>query len=337
MSLVSADTIRLAMKRTAPAWSPPLTANHWLIAALTGEGVAFAPTTTTSQRLDPSGQVRDSILTGGTTTGPVNFEVSRNPWFDEMLEAVIAGAWGGGTWSGAPNADTDRCVPAQALHMYVLEKRFKMPDDSYSYHRYSDCAVQQMAITITPGEPITGNVTIAGGPLETPIPTAELGGQTYVDPGDEPVMTAPLVTELTVDTGTVSAKCFGTFSVTINNNTRGIQCIGTLGEREKVLGRVEVTLAGTVYYASNELLEKLKTQDAFPVTLTITDSSGGSFTFDFPRCKLTQANVVAGGTGQDVVVDMSMQALYDSTATQSLAIVRSAPALPAPLTLKKAA
>jgi hypothetical protein len=318
--LVSADILRLAFLRTEPPAAP---VDQALLARLTGESIAMAPTVTNSNELDPSGQVRDSILTGASTSGGVNFEASRNPWLDEMLAAAACGAWGVGEYDGAAVA-ADQLVPSALLSLYTIEKAWTMPDDSESFHRFLNCAVAGLSLAITPGEPITGAVTISGGPMVDPIPVVPMPGVTYLDPGDHPVMTAPLVTELSVDLGTVSTRCFGTFNLNLINNVRGVQCIGTLGEREKVLGRIEVTLAGTVYFASNDMLQHLLDQDTFPVTLRITDSNGEFYAFEFPRVKVTAAPVVAGGTGQDVVVDLAMQALYDSTKGSTFLIERSA-------------
>ena len=320
--LVSADTIKLSFLRTTP---PPDVANQALLARITGESIAMAPTVTNSNELDPSGQVKDSILTGAATAGSVNFEASRNPWLDEMLAAACAGKWGVGNVGTPPVPVTaDQLIPTAQLNLYTIEKDWTMPDASHSFHRFMQCAVSGISLAITPGEPITGAVAIAGGPMQDPIEIIPVPGLTYLSAGDNPVMTAPLVDQLDVDLGSVMTRCFGTFNVAINNNVRGVQCIGTLGEREKVLGRVEVTLSGTVYFASNDMLQHLLDQDTFHVELRITDSEGNFYEFAFPRCKVTAAPVVAGGTGQDVVVDLAMQALYDETQGASFIVERGA-------------
>jgi len=316
--LVSADTVRLAFLRTTP---PPTIANQALLARITGETITMAPTTVVSGELDPSMQVRDSIVTGAATTGAVNYEASRNPWLDEMLSAAVYSEWGVGSYNTIP-LTADQLIAAKELKLYTIEKDWTMVDSTHSYHRFLESAIAGLTLAITPGQPITGSVNISGGPMEDPISTAPISGITYLDPGSNPVMTAPLVTELTVDMGTVSTRCFGTFNVAINNNVRGIQCIGELGQREKVIGRIETTLAGNIYFASNDMLQHLLDQDTFPVTLKITDSLANFYEFEFPRCKVTGAPVHAGGTGQDVVVALAMQALYDSVKGSSMLITR---------------
>src|SRR5262245_27549519 len=135
--LVSADILRLSFLRTSP---PPAVANQALLARITGESISMAPTVTNSNELDPSGQVRDSILTGAATSGSVNFEASRNPWLDEMLAAASASAWGTGEYD-AVAVTPDQLIPDQLLSIYTIEKGWKMPDASDSFHRYLQCAV----------------------------------------------------------------------------------------------------------------------------------------------------------------------------------------------------
>lgn len=312
---ISADTVRLAMVRetgtppTIPA-TPSL-----LVARLTSESLAFAPTTTTSNELDPSGNIRDSILTGGASTGDVAFEVSDNAWFEEMLAAVFGKDW-------AVNV----LVPDTNLFLYLVEKMF--PDvplpASDSFHRFSESAFVSAAITITPGSPITGTATVNGGPLT--LGTAPIAGAIYPDPGTEPVL-VPSDAVVTIG-GIASTACFGTLTLTFDNGTRGIQCIGTLGEKEKVRGRFNATISGQLYYATDDIVHALIDQTEMPVTVTLKDAADATeYEFVYPRCKITAAPVTAGGTGTDVVIDFTIQALYDTTATHTVQVTRSAVAL----------
>src|SRR5262245_20704217 len=231
---VPADTLRLAFG--AEAGTPPTlpTPPTWQLARITTESIALAAQTQPSAEPDPSGQVRDSILTGANTAGDVNFEVSNNPWLEEMLSALLRNNWGTGSFDATP-LTPDELIVGALLKTYTIEKRWTMPGNVYNYHRFRNCAVATGAITIAPGAPISGTLHVIGGPLDDPD-DAEIAGSIYTSAGSEPVMTAPLVTELTIDAGTVLARCLSQFVISINSNVRGIQCIGTLGEREKVLG-----------------------------------------------------------------------------------------------------
>lgn len=319
---VPADLLRLAFGKEAGV--PPVlpAAPVFRLARITSESIALTPQTQNSAELDPSGQVRDSILTGATTAGDVNFEVSNNPWLEEMFAAVLRSAWGVGNYN-AVALTPDELIVGQLLLFYTIEKRWTMAGGVFDYHRFRNSAIASLALTIAPGNPISGSLSVSGGTMDDPD-AAEIVGATYQSAGDEPVMTAPLVTELTIDAGTVSARCLSEFVINFNSNVRGIQCIGTLGEREKVLGRLEATMTGNVYFASDDLLQHLLDQDEFPVAVKITDSVGAFYEFEFPRCKVTAAPVTAGGgTGSDVAVALAMTALFDEAKGSTVRIKRS--------------
>lgn len=319
----AADSLQLAFgKEVGNPPALPATPNLQL-ARITSETIALAAQTQNSAELDPSGQVKDSILTGATTGGDVNFEASNNPWLEEMLASVCRNEWGVGMYD-AVALTPDQLIVGGQLDFYTIEKRWAMAGGAFSYHRFRSNAIAAMSIAIAPGNPINGSVSISGGAMDDPD-AAAIPGAVYVSAGDNPIMTAPLVTELTIDAGTVTARCLSEFVMNFNSNVRGIQCIGTLGEREKVLGRMEVAMSGTVYFASDDLLQHLLDQDTFPVTVTITDSEGASYTFEFPRCKVTAAPVTAGGgTNSDVTVGLAMTALYDEAKGSTVLITRSA-------------
>lgn len=322
--MTTADTTRLAIAKLTGT-PPALPATPaWQLARFTGESVNFTPTTVNSSELDPSGQVRDSILTGGSTAGAVNFEVSRNPFLEDLLAAVFRNDWGVGTEGEPPVAiGADELIPGTSLSSWAIEKRFQVGDApaSYTFHRFMPSGVDTLEITIAPGDPISGNANFNGGVQS--LDTAEVAGATYDDSGDNPVMTAPLVTELSIDTGTVSTRCLSAFGMTFNSNLRAVECIGTLGPRELLLGVFSAELSGTVYYTDDTIIQKFIDQTPFPVIVKITDSEGNAYEFEFPRCKAASAPVNAGGTGQDVVIDLTMAATYDTTKGYTVKVTRS--------------
>lgn len=311
MTVISADTARLAIVRETG--NPPNTPATpvFIVARMTGEGVAYAPTTAVSAELDPSGQVRDSIVTGGETTGDINFEASTNDFFDTALAAVF-----GNTWA------SDVLVPNTQLQLFTLEKTFQdVPvAGSKSYHRFPHTAFAGINLDITPGSPISGSASVSGGVLT--LGTAIIPGATYPDPGTDDVLSPTNVTIAMDAWGATS--CFGTLSMAFSDGVRGIQCIGTLGTKEQVRGRFECQITAEAYYSNDAPLQALLDQDAFPVTVTLSDAADVMmYEFKFPRCKLTAAPVVAGGTDTDVVAALSIQALYDSVLGYTCQVTRA--------------
>src|SRR5580765_7080659 len=162
MAVYSADVFRLGVVALTAAGALP--ANPvWEVARITGESINFVPNTTTSNELDPSGQVRDSILTGAQTTGNIEMEVSRNNFLELVMAAVFRNDWGvGNKGSGtlpvtpAPVA-AGELIPAKALKQYVLEKTFFKPTGSTledAYHTFVPTVFDSLSISIAPNAPI---------------------------------------------------------------------------------------------------------------------------------------------------------------------------------------
>lgn len=313
MPVTSADLARLAhVQMTGAPPAVPATPTM-TVARMTGESLSFQPSVTTSNELDPSGQLRDSILTGGQSTGSVEMELSRNNYFEEVLQAVFRNSWatgsqGDGTLPYTPGAvGANELIVGSTLKLFMVEKTFQAPDGPL-YHRFDVSAYDSLSISVAPNAPITASASISGGTLD--LDSAIIVGATYPDPGTYPVFTAPEVSEISVD-GVPTTLCFSSFTMNFNSNVRGIECIGTLGFREQALGRFEATIEGTAYFVSNDLLQDLIDQNELPLSIVLEDGAGNGYTFFFPRCKITANAVNAAGTGQDVVANLSFQALFD--------------------------
>lgn len=327
MPVVSSDVFRLAqVKLTGSPPSVPASPT-FKVARLSSESLNFQPSTATSSELDPSGQVRDSVLTGARSTGAVELVLARHTFFEEALEAVFRNAFATGTkgdGSGPPPVTSavgaDELIPGDTLSLFMVEKRFRDPSGTYLYHRFDDSAIASMSIAVSPGAEVSASVSYSGGELT--MADTIISGATYTDPGVRPVFTAPEVTEITL--GGISATlCFQSLNLEFNSNVRGIECIGTLGFREQVLGRFEASITGAAYFVDNSLLQYLVDQTEFAVTVELADSQGNKYAFDYPRCKMTAGNANAGGTGQDVVQNVTIQALYDPTRLYTCIVTRT--------------
>ena len=313
MPVISADIFQLGAVKLVAGAVPSNPALQ--LARVTGESIVFTPSTTISAELDPSGQVKDSILTGAASTGSIDGELSRHPLFDLFLEAVMRSTFGAATpqegdgvlpTPGFSTPTANELLVGSTLPLFMLEKRFRdAAGTGYLYHRFDKTAITTLSLSVSANEPITYSFGVSGGVMT--LGTAILTGETYVSAGSRPVFTAPEVTELLIDG---VPYCFSSFTIDLNANVRGIDCIGTLGFREQVLGRFEASISGTAYFQSNDILQDLIDQTRFSVTTTLTDGVGNSYKFDFPVCKFTAVPVNASGTNTDVVANLSITPIY---------------------------
>lgn len=327
MATTPADLTRLAFGRLNDSLLLPATP-AMMVARMSSETLAFAPTVVESPELDPSGQLRDSILVGSGSTGNVEFPLVRSDWFHAMLAAVFRSDWGEGMVSdetapgvfSAPRAVlADELIPGREVHMFDVEKLFATPD-APSYHVFRRNAVGSLALRVVPNDLLTGTVALLGSEMETAA--TPLAGATYPDPGTYRPFTSPNVTEASMS-GVTNVQCFNGITLTFNSNVRSVPCVGTLADREKALGRFVPTVDGTTYFTDNEHLEALIDQRWIQMTVTLTDGSGNAYEFFYPRLKFITAPVTTPGTNQDVMLPVAMRGHYSPQHGYSVRVTRT--------------
>lgn len=311
----SADLVRIAIVPEVIYGTTPANPAFKII-RITGESLAFAPTTTISNEMNSTRQVTDSILTGGQSAGDLNFELAYESWFEDMIAGLMCDGW----YSELIQIGT-------TLKSFTIEKTIPVTGGTTQYHRFTGCVVNGFTLNIAPNQPITGSFSIIGKAVDTS--ETLISGATYAQPALTPVMTAPRVVNIEVGGVAAVSQCFNSLQFTVNNNNRTIECIGTLGPRETVLGRAEISSQFSVLFTDSTLLETLINQTETSLAFRMNDTSDAvspstPFYYDItlPRVKFTADPVVAGGTNTDVVNAVTAQALLDPNSLTSLLIGR---------------
>ena len=332
---ISSDSLQLAaVEETTPGFIPQNPALDVL--RITGEGLAYEVQTASSNELagGGGGGVSDTYISGASVSGPINWELSYNTPWQYLLQGVLGEKWGNDPL--AVGIGADEIYNGNQLLTYTLEK--KWPDQATPgqalYQRFTGCSPASMSLSITPNTEISGNFQFSGNTLETD--SAALPGATYVQPGTNPVMTAPYVTGITLydSSGTrvfdVGTACFTDLTLNMNANTRAIPCIGTSGARETARGTLEITIDFSVYFTSNYLIDATLAELEFRLVVSMQDAAGGKYEFDFPRVKLVAQPPVAGGRDQDALITGQFTALR-GTDGYSVKVTRVAAPPPGPL------
>jgi len=339
---VTSDTLRLAVVEEVTVGVTPATP-AWDLIRTTGEGLSYTVNTTQSDEMGGINRgVKDNILVGAEVTGDVAFEMSKHVALEDLIAACLGNDWAADPLS-VPGAGTDKVYDFSTRRTFSFEKRFTIDSTpTYNYHRFTGCLVDTMSISITPNEPITGSWGFIGSEMTTEA--AEVVASTYAIAGTAPIMTAPLVTGIELlspagiddTTGAplgspvawLNNACFTGLDMSFNNNGRGLACIGELGVRETVLGRFEVTATGSLYYAADEPLDSLITQEEFALQVTMTDDNGDNFQWLFPRITFSAATALASGTNTDVMTEFTFQMLEYQGDDYALTLMlsRSSPA-----------
>lgn len=294
---------------------------------IVSESLATNANTTTSNTLNPDRQLVDSILTGLDVSGNLEIEVARTPALDAMFESALSEAWDKITVPG----DWELSV-GSTMKSFTVMKRWPDPAGTvgvdYLYHIYTGCVVNSMTMTMSAGSEVTGSIAMVGKEADADTSTTLPVGATLTSPSKFNVLRAPEVQNILLDNvantlaTAIGSSCVTDITLTLNANVRGVQCLGTLGNKESVLGRFESTAAITIFFNSNDVMEEFLAQGIVDVAFEIGDTAGDDhYAFLIPRGKISANTVVAGGTGTDVVNSLTVQALVDNTLTPPTSII----------------
>jgi hypothetical protein len=309
--MASADLTRLAIVREATPGVIPANPAFQLL-RITSESLTYTAETALSNELNENRMVTDVIVTGGQSGGDVSFEISSNPGFELLLEGCLANLWA-----------TDELWVGKTLLTHTLEKRFTFnaadPDPllRYEYNRFVRSIVDSMALTFSPGGPATGSASMLGGAMTRD--EADLSGATYIDAGKLPVIAGAgvLPVAFIVEGTRYEAWCVSNLVINFRNNGRAIACLGQEAANEVVLGRFECEITADIYLATDTdvLMDAYLERTEIEFEVTGTDAQDNAYKFYFPRCRVSACTEVAGGTNQDVVMSVTLQALVDAVTT----------------------
>jgi hypothetical protein len=115
-------------------------------------------------------------------------------------------------------------------------------------------------------------------------------------------------------------------SFSVANNIRQRYCLGTFGPEELKPGDLVVTGNLQIYLTATEGLDQMNAylnNTAGRLAIGVSDEAdarGNAFVFDFPNIEFTAGRRVTGGRNQDIIVDLSWQALYDTTDAATMGV-----------------
>ncbi len=202
---------------------------------------------------------------------------------------------------------------------FTVEKEFT---DITQFEVYNGVIPGTLDLSIESDSIVTGTFTTLGLTHTLQQVTAGTGTVTAANTND--VMNAVSNVLKVVEGGSVLSDCVQSADFTLNDNLRGIKCVGVLGNNDVGVGRVEVTGSMTVYFANNTIYDKFTNVSTSSLSFIIEDGAGNAYAITFPKIKYTALSAVAGGTDQDVVLDLEFQALLDTASGATVQIDRFA-------------
>lgn len=287
----------------------------WQEVRYTGETFSASPSNTTSEEIRSDRMISDNPVVSASSEGDYSIEFSPQS-FDDHMAAVMCSDWDSGVLTTGTQDSS-----------YTFEKEFK---DINKFIVFTGQRASSMNLEMSYGSIITGSFAFMGAGASTPT-TSAVGDS-------EGVSAPPLATEVYVgssDVGSVTIDgestdiCISSISLTVDNQLRSIECIGSLypGNQKKgtssVTGSMEMYLDADTFQIYKDSLESAK----IALEYTITDGTN-SYTFLLPRLTLEVEAPQSGGLDSDVTLSASFTAIFDPTEETNLKITRDPASTP---------
>lgn len=270
--------------------------------------------------ISPAVQNGDWIkITGATASGGANNGYYR----------VISGGGGGATLTVEPKPAVDETVASGAaltqgtyavngttFRSFAIERRYT--DLSNEFALYNGMCIDQGTLAVTKDGIITGAFSFLGKKEASASATA---ASTTTAANTSDVYNAVDDVQAVLEGGVVYD--ITDLNLQIRNNMAARLQVGTLGAIGIRTGNFEVTGSIRSYYASKTVVDKYLAAAASKLSIVCRKAgTNGAFILDMPRIKYSNFKRVAGGINQDIIGDLSFQAILDPTSVNTMRLTR---------------
>jgi hypothetical protein len=305
----SSDLVTVGyVKETAYGATPATPA--WKLLRYTGESLKYNVTNTKTAEITPDRSETDLVQTGATVDGALNIELSYDSFKDFIAGALCS------TWAAVDATFT--IANGTVRQAFSLEKTF--PDlTTPEYHILRGCVIETLDLKFEIGKIVSGSFGFMGATLQQT--TTQVTGSTTTNPGTaKPLNAVTDLQDFSVG-GVPYTGCISSLGLNVKNNTRAIQCLGTLGATDMKLGTIEVTGDMVLYFNEGSMYQKYVDGTEFSFSFSLTDEDGNTYAITIPRAKFESSDVVAGGKNTDVMVTAKWRGLKDSGSGHVISII----------------
>lgn len=282
---------------------------------ITGESLKVGFETAVSNELSSDRSEREQIVVGSNVGGDLQHELLWDGHND-----FIAGACGQSAWTGAGPYTLDNGV---SMPSFSILKQFT--DLTDANHLFKGCVVNGWTLTVPKKGIVTGSfnlmgMTFANGTQDAllgTVPAPTFPAITTTDP-----VSGSSVTSLLLD-DVPFTSCVDNISFQFSNNIRPQECLGNQAPTNFTLGRMQLTFSAEIYFKDEVLFNKYKNGQSFELDLVLTLDGNDTFGIEIPRAKFEDMEVVAGGTGTDVIAKCKGRALFDPTDARMFRLTRT--------------
>lgn len=270
-----------------------------------GEGLAHKNDVVMSDLIIPDATRQDQSVVGYSAAGTLNTELVYGA-IDPFLAAVLRSAW-------TANVLSNGTTPTY----FLIEKAFL---NVANYFAFTDCAVDSIKITVTRKQNITYEISLMSTQgIESTVtiadanPTAAIVGTSMTASGN--------FANLQIG-GVGSTDQISSVELTIKNNLRGKDVVGSLLSAEYGQGYLEVSGSVEVYFNTLALYQSAKNNTALALAFSLGGSGSKRYDVSLPKIKFTPDSPTASGANQDVMLKLPFTAFKDSVSGKLMTVTR---------------
>ncbi len=192
---------------------------------------------------------------------------------------------------------------------FTIEKGL---NDASSFFQYRGMRTGGFDLNFSSREAITGKVELVGKGETTSTSTIDNNGS-YTPSQTNPFMDASNNIPKFLEAGVKFTGSVKSFGLSIKNNLREQDQIGSADNAGIGVGRVNVSGKALMYFSDLSIYNKFNGNVETSFVEALQDENGNAVIISFPRVKFMEGEIQTGAAEQDVMQDYSWQALKDQT------------------------
>lgn len=197
----------------------------------------------------------------------------------------------------------------------TFEKHFADIDE---YHTYAGMRGATMTLSLESAAILTGTFGYSG--KSQALSSVTVASATVAQSTNTVMNAAGNVGRIWYDGAIATGICFQSAEISLDNNARDQQCVGSDENSGIGLGNAAVTGSFSAFYLNNDILNDFVNKSNVDFRFQVTDLAGNSYVVDIARIRLTEATANAEGSNQDVVQNISFGAFVDAGGTYTIQI-----------------
>ena len=222
------------------------------------------------------------------------------------------------TGSGASCKQGDQILNGTTSASYSIIRHYEDIANGTSGHEalYTGCMPDAMSLSVTTEAVVTGGFTWIGAKATSKATRT----QTVTAANTKDVMNSIENVNSMMEGGDFTPTAITSFTLNLANNLRPRLQVGTLGAVSIGSGTVNVSGTFQRYYSSSAILDKYLNFTDTNLAIAFEDPDGNAFVFEVPKVVFTSAQRVAGGQNQDIIADVSWEAMMDDTELKTIRV-----------------